>query len=270
MFCTKCGNRLRDDARFCNECGNEAATAQMELQAMPIFSEPVQDASGLPVSQAGMAIPAPVHQQQSSIMPSTSPLNNNLLSTVPYKGNGESVLFYDDHLEFDGNSLRYTDITVMDTYAVESTSYAAIVVYGDFDGYIRFTLANGQKTKIKVYGFSLYGIGAKGSAKRRFLPLFNAAYQIVAKAMAANALAQVRQGATINLAGIEITRENAVCKKLLKREPIYISKHNFGACGLDGYSVRVLDKGGGKLFATSDDNANALLLPYVLTTLFGD
>ena len=121
-----------------------------------------------------------------------------------------------------------------------------------------------------MFGFSVFGIGTKGSAKRRFQPLFSTVYQIVAKSLAANVLTQIQQGATVSLAGIEINHDGASCKKLLRREPIYISKHNFGTCGLDGYSVRILDRNGANLIATSDNNANALLLPYVLTTLFGD
>jgi hypothetical protein len=196
--------------------------------------------------------------------------SGELISTVPYKGNGESVRFYDDHLEFGGYNIGYEDISVMDTYAVETSGYAAIVVYGSFDGFIRFTLYSGEKIKIKIYGFSLYGIGAKRSARKRYPPLFNAAYKIVAKAMADRALAHVMNGETVTLAGMEVSRDSASYKKLLRKEPVVISKYNFGSCSPDGYSVRVLDKEGKRLFVTSDDSANALLMPYVLGALFGE
>jgi len=246
-FCTKCGTELIGDAAFCSGCG------------MPAAANNAPNSGASNISQAVTKSPA-----------NTKPLGNKLISTVPYKGNGESASFFDDHVEFGGNSIRYSDVAKMDTRATASMTYAFIFIWGSFNGHIRFTLMNGQMVKIKVYGFSFWGIGSKGSAKRRFQSLFSAAYQIAAKAMAANALAQIRQGATINIAGIEINSSGASCKKLLKRELIYITKQNFGACGLDGYNVRIVDKSGNKLFAASDDSPNALLLPYVLTTLFGN
>jgi len=215
----------------------------------------------------------PVQQQYTDHSPRrpqnmTAPQNANPVATVPYKGSGESALFFSDHVEFAGASIRYADISVMDSHAVESRSYALIFWWGDFSGHLRFTLANGYQAKIKVYGFSFWSIGGKKSARNRWAPLFRAAYQITAKAMAAKVTAQILQGATVSLAGIDIRRDGAVCKKLMKRDPIYISKSNFGQCGLDGYNVRIVDKAGAKLFTTSDDAPNALLLPYVLTALF--
>jgi ribosomal protein L40E len=262
VFCSKCGAALAVGAMFCGSCG-ETRVVTDDVQPEGYTAADVQQTENpAPYTPSPQAAPMQA--------PYSGQLGNNLLATVSYKGNGESARFFDDHVEFEGYSVRYSDIAIMDTHASASTTYAFIFIWGSFDGWIRFTLMNGQKIKIKVYGFSFWGIGSKGSAKRRFQPLFTAAYQIAAKAMAANALAQIRQGATVNLAGIEINSNGASCKKLLKREPIYITRQNFGACGLDGYSVRIVDKNGNKLFSTSDDSPNALLLPYVLTSLFGN
>jgi len=297
MFCGSCGVNLPSGALFCNRCGGPApqevtkaskpgvpqpgqaqpaafpeqpAAFPMQPAAFPEQSVafPVQPAAS-PVQRpnAGCSPQHPQHPQHPQNQP--IPLNTELLASVPYKSNGEPALFFEDHVEFAGNTFKYCDIAVMDTRAVESTGYALIFWWGDFSGHIRFTLANGYQAKIKVYGFNFWSVGGKRSARKRWPPLFGAAYQIVAKAMAAGVLARIRNGEHVDLAGIDISRDGAVCKKLMKREPIHITRDNFGACGLDGYNVRIIDKYGNKLLATSDNAPNALLLPYVLTTLFG-
>ena len=118
-------------------------------------------------------------------------------------------------------------------------------------------------------GFSLYSIGTTRSAKKRWQALFSPMYKYVAKAMARNVLDAIRQGATVNVAGLDINNEGANGMRLIKGAVI-VNRTNFGGCGLDGYNVRIVGKDGKKLFAVSDDYGNALLLPYILGSLFGD
>ena len=243
VYCANCGNAFTEDEGFCTGCGEKRE-------------------SKLPTAPANQETYVPTQA------PNTT-ASNALLATVAYKGNGEAVQFYDDHLEYAGNIIGYADIAVMDTHAVIHSGYAAIIWYSSYDGYVRFTMTNSQKYKIPVKGMSVFSIGTTRSAKKRFPPLFNAVYKIVAQAMAVNALSHIKSGSTVSIAGLDITNEGASHKKLLKKEPIYINRENFGNCGLDGYNVRVLDKQGNKLIAISDAADNALLLPYVLTTLFG-
>ena len=279
MFCSKCGEQLPVDSRFCIICGTpvhiEAGTqppyAQTPYAAPPALVTPPE----APPAPSVTTQPAPVY---TAPQPATAfaapappqPVGNDPIISVPYKGSGEQARFYEDRVEFGGHSIRYADVAEMDTSGVTSSMTALIFYQSDFSGRIGFTLRDGRKEKIKVKGFSIYGIGTTRSAKKRFQPLFSAAYNVAARAMAKIALEQIRQGATINIAGMEINSNGATYKKLLRKEPVYISRHNFGACGLDGYFVRIVDKTGNKLLSTSDDNANALLLPYILTTLFGN
>jgi hypothetical protein len=87
--------------------------------------------------------------------------------------------------------------------------------------------------------------------------------------MAQNALAQIRSGLTINIAGLEISQQGAVYQRLFRKDPVYVWAENFGACAMDGYNVEVVDRAGKRLFRTSDDSPNALLLPYILRDLYG-
>jgi len=284
MFCSKCEIQIFEDVKFCGKCGNKIAQVQNSQPPTP-FQQPqatyapatMPDESQQDIWQP-QAIYTPVAiineqpQKQEAIRPvsplQNKPLGNDLIAEAQYKGNGESAKFYSDHVEFAGNIIHYSDIEELDTKGVTSRTTFAIIFQSDFSGHIGFVLKNGQKLKIPLRGFSIYGIGTTRSAKKRFSPLFTAAYNSVAKAMAVEALARIKKGETVSITGMDINCEGAIYKRLFKKEPIYISKQNFGACVLDGYYVRVLDKNGKKLFMTSDDFANALLLPYVMTTLF--
>jgi phage shock protein C len=37
MFCTKCGVNLRDDDRFCSQCGGRTAVGRVEAQPRPLL-----------------------------------------------------------------------------------------------------------------------------------------------------------------------------------------------------------------------------------------
>jgi hypothetical protein len=251
---------------------NSAKASAPPRPAFPSQPTIVQNAPGQSRPQ-NFAAPSPAGQeiQPSPVAtPQQSRGSGDLLATVAYKSNGESCRFFRDHLEFEGNIVSYADIAEMDCNNSTRSAFAVLFWYSRYIGYVRFTLLNGQKLKVAVNGISFYSIGGVRSAKKRFPALFDAAFDIVAAAMAQNALAQIRQGATVNLAGLEINREFAVYKKLLNKEPIYISRDNYGHCGLDGYNVLIFDKAGKRLFYTSDDNVNALLLPYVLKALWGN
>ena len=273
MFCSACGEKRvffsnapqTEEMIFCSACGTKYNTNDGKCPACGELSYPVESEIR-PQKEAALSQSRPIdtpNQVQQT-------LGGNLLRNVTYKSDGRNVNFYDDHLEFDGNHIRYADIAVMDSHATSAWGYALIVWYSYTTMYLRFTLYNGQKYKINASGMSVWSIGTTRSSKKLWPALFGAAYDIVAKSMAQNVLKQIQSGATVNLAGLEINRKFSMYKKVFKQQPIYINEQNFGACGRDGYAVRVVDKGGQKLFATSDDDPNALLLPYVLNTLYGN
>ena len=258
MYCANCGDNQPDYAMYCSVCGGL-------IRNEPLAYNLQQTAQGQQdyQMQASYSASGDWYGQQQHKYNSTVPLR-----VVPYKGGGRNVYFYEDHLEFDGNYIRYSDIAVMDSCATSTFGYAAIIWYAYTTMYIRFTLHNGQKYKINAGGMSVCSIGTTRSSKKRWPALYAAMYEIVAKEMAENALSHIQNGATVNLAGLEINREYSLYKKMFRQQPVCIDRRNFGACGNDGYAIRVVDRNGQKLFRTSDDDANALLLPYVLNTLY--
>ena|GEM_PF-499227 len=194
-----------------------------------------------------------------------------LLVEIAYKRNGKSCCFYTDHMEFGGHVIQYADIDSME-YAASKSRISAIIIWTAFFlGIVSFKLKNGKKVKIITFGFSLWSIGTAKSAAKRFEPMFGAIYLIVAKAMAACALARINKGETVNIAGLEINREGATYKKFFSKKPVYISKQNFGSVGLCAYYLGIYDKAGKALalLSTQLRASNLLLAPYVLYALFG-
>ena len=80
MNCIKCGNQMDDSAMYCPNCGEfQAANAEN-----------------------------PVINLQTDSTLST-------LTEVPYKCNGKSVRFLENHLEFINKSINYDDINTLTT-----------------------------------------------------------------------------------------------------------------------------------------------------------
>jgi uncharacterized OB-fold protein len=251
IYCASCGNELPGYASFCNECGTSVAGEA---------AAPVVAATPVPAKQSESSATISPVQRQTISQP------GNLISKVPHKG-GTTVNFYDDHLEAEGQRISYDSIAAVDWKQGEHWYFALVIWLSYFSWFIRFTLKNGQVIKISQFGFSLYSIGTTRRVKKRFSPMFNATNQIVAKAMAHNVLAQIRQGATVNIAGVNINSNGATFQKWNKKETYSINAQNFGSCDLSFPLVLVVDRQGNKL--GSFGAANCILLPYVLTTLFG-
>jgi hypothetical protein len=225
---------------------------------------PTQHGEAAPAAAVPTAYSPPVRQ----VYAETREQSSELLSEVNLKSSS-TIKFFGDRVEWGANCVRFSDIAYMDTYGVTTTGYAVIIVYSYFTGYIRFTLTDGRKLKINLGGFSLYGIGTTRGAKKRYPAIFQAAYEYIAAPLADRALAAINAGQTVTIAGVEVSRERAVFKKLLKRDPVVITRDNFADCGLTGTSVYVSTKDGKTPFNMTDDAVNVLLLPYVLTALFG-
>jgi hypothetical protein len=234
------------------------------LSRLPIQPDETAPAADISTEYSPPAYSPPARQVHTE----TNEQSSELLSEVTLKSNS-TIKFFGDRVEWGANCVRFSDIAYMDTYGVATTGYAVIIVYSYFTGYIRFALTDGRKLKINLGGFSLYGMGTTRGAKKRYPAIFQAAYKYVAAPLADRALAAINAGQTVTIAGVEVSRERAVFKKLLKREPVVITRENFAACGLTGTSVYVSTKDGKTPFNMTDDAVNVLLLPYVLTALFG-
>ena len=251
MYCEKCGTLRTDNELYCEKCGNK----YNDNKAVP-------------------------HQSSDNFQENKEIANESCLKgvqplkVVQYKSDGRSVSFYEDKLTYDGNCIFYKDIAIVEYESTSGSMFGLIVWYATTSMYFKITLYDGTKRKINASGFSLYSIGTTRTSKKLWHPLFATFGQIVVTNIAENILSKIKNGATINIAGLEVNSEFATYKQLLKKEPIRIDKSNFNGCGRGahnykyGYPIIVNGKDGKKLFSVSEKDSNALLLPLVLNELY--
>ena len=197
------------------------------------------------------------------------------LTEVPYKSNGESAQFYSDHLEFNGKSVLYDEIETLETRGGTTVyTYFGIPMGRGFDGGVFLKMSNGKRHNIVMNAVSVFGIPIIRNPRKieKLYPaLFDAVYLIVAKEMAHKCIGMIREGATVEVAGLSINSSEATSKAKSSKKATVISKENYRECQLTSdYGVTIYDKPGDILWSSSVwSNKNNLLIPYILDNIFG-
>lgn len=193
---------------------------------------------------------------------------------VPYKSNGKSAQFFDDRLEFKGNSIRYDEIEILTATRGNTTinTYVGIPLGRSFQGGVQFKMNNGKTCQINMNSVSLFGIPFIGNPRKNEKlcpPIFDAVYSIVAKSMAEKQIDLIRGGATVEIAGMLINSLEAKPKK--SKDDVVINKENYRDCQLTNDSgVAVFNNIGDKLWRSSIwSNKSVLLLPYIFDAIYG-
>ncbi|MCL2036366.1 MAG: hypothetical protein FWG83_03140 [Oscillospiraceae bacterium] len=200
----------------------------------------------------------------------------NLIADVPLKKKGRSAQFFSDRVEFNGQSVRYDDIDILRTKAQTTIhTYAAIPVGRSFDGAVNFKMKNGKSLKINLSSMTVLGIPFGGSARKNeklYPALFDAVFSVVAQNMAQRYIEMIRAGNQVEVAGL-IINGSAASPKPKGKKPVTVSitRENYRDAQINGgYGVMVYDKSGESIWCSSVwDNANVLVLPYILDTFFG-
>jgi len=198
------------------------------------------------------------------------------LTEVPFKSNGKSIRFFDDHLELNNQSIRYDELEMLATNGISTRhTYIGIPVGRSFDGGVVFKTGNGKTAKIVMNSMTLFGIPIIRNPRKNeklYPPLFDAIYSIVAKSMAQKYIDMIKGGTTVEVAGLTINSSEAVSKAKSEKKITVINKENYGECRITGiYSIVVHDKPGEILWIPSIwSNKNILLLPYILDAIFGN
>jgi len=197
-----------------------------------------------------------------------------LLTEVPYKSNGESVRFFDDHVEFSGHSIQYDDITTLSAgSSITIHTFIGIPLGRSFTGTVIFKMNSGKSHCINLNAMSVFGIPIirnPRKCEKLYPPLFDAAFTIVAKNMAQKYIAAIKEGATVEVAGLIINSTEARPKS---KKVAVINKENYLECMvLTGYGasvVDVYDKPGDILWSSSVwGDKNILLIPFILDAIF--
>jgi len=202
---------------------------------------------------------------------------------VPFKGNGTSARFFNDRVEFGGRSIRYDDIETLATSgSVTINTYFGIPVGRDFTGATLFIANDGKKHVINMNAMTIFGIPILLRSPRKQEELYPSLYEaldtIVAKSMAQKLIDRVKNGGTIEVAGLIINSLEAKSKQKRKKkkaskEIVVIHKENYRESLIANISdsfVTVYDTSGDALWRSSPwCNRNILLIPYILDAIFG-
>ena len=199
------------------------------------------------------------------------------LTEVPYRRNGKSAVFFDDHVEFGGQSIRYDEIETLTTNGRTTIhTFIGIPVGRSFDGGVQFKMNNGKTAKIIMSAWTLFGIPViwprrPRTSEKLYPPMFDAVYSIVARHMAQKYIYWIQGGATVEVAGFTINSSGATTKAKLSKNITTINKENYSTCQIkNDYGIAVFDKHGDMLWQTfwGSSYKNVLLIPYIFEVIF--
>jgi len=199
----------------------------------------------------------------------------NCLADVPFRSNGKSARFFNDRVEFNGQSILYNDIeTLVTNGATTIHTYFGIPVARSFDGVVSFKMDSGKTHYINMNAMTIFGIPIIRNPRKNeklYPPLFDAVNSIVAKSMAQKYIDEIKRGATVEVAGLTIDSSEAISKAKASKLGAVINKENYHESRIAHiHSVSVYDKQGEMLWSSSVwSYKNILLIPYILDAIFG-
>ena len=147
---------------------------------------------------------------------------------VPYKNDKKAVTFYDTFFDIDGDAIKYDDIAIVQSDALNHSFMYYIVFGKDFTYNFKFTTYDGAKHKLHRYGLSLYGIGLYKRVKSEFDGMADRMYNIVFRKVADRLIDRIENGAKVNIGGLEISKDQMVVEK--RKKTIVIDRSNFDRC----------------------------------------
>lgn len=185
--------------------------------------------------------------------------NSSVMAICGRKKNDKNpVIFYPDRMTFNGETILYSDVEIINIYG-SSTEYNFI--FETYSAYVKIKLRDGRKLKWKVGGWALFGIGKIKTKREYFAAMYEACLATFVKTRAASYLNDIRLGGTITIAHLTINAHEITGKSGLKTITLPISE--LGGAEIVQGSVRI-DKIGKNRAAfntsmTSIDNAICLL-----------
>lgn len=258
IVCPACGAILPGASVFCDRCGS----------SIPEFLRTITN-DNISLTPSAQAVTDDRQQQTVFGEPKTltePDSSEEPLQTVELNKNGETVTFYKDRLSHKDFSISYDKIALM-SIAGYVTKSRGISSYAIFNGELKLVMYDKSTYKIRIGGFSVFGAGSAKDGQARYILLLDAVYNYLAKGMAAVLLEQINNGNTVDVTGVTISRDKAIFRKGIRRTEIIVNEQNFGQCRLQK-GVKILDKSGNIIASFDSSWPNALILPYLLNTLF--
>lgn len=186
---------------------------------------------------------------------------------VPYDKGRKTITFYDTFVDINGDVIKYDDIAVIQSSALNSSSMIYFYFSKSFEYTFLFTTYNGTKHKFRRHGYSGYGIGTYKRIKQEFDVVAPPFYSIVFRNVGERLIRKIEGGATANICGLVITKDQITYEK--RKKTIVIDRSNFDrAVNSNGYPTNVAQiyvKGEKKpVFRCSLNEPNArLIIPIV-------
>ena len=144
---------------------------------------------------------------------------------VPYDRDRKTVTFYDTFVDISGDVIKYDDIAIVQSGAVNSSSMIYFYFSKSFTYNFDFTTYDGVKHRFKRSGYSAYGIGTYNRIKSEFDVVSPPFYRIVIRKVCERLIDRIEHGATANICGLVITRDSITYEK--RKKTIVIDKGNF-------------------------------------------
>ena len=158
---------------------------------------------------------------------------------IPYAKGKKTVTFYDTFVDMNGDVVKYDDIAVIQAAAQNTSSMIYFYFSKSFNYNFTFTTYDGTKHALKRSGYSAYGIGTYKRIKEEFETIADPMYTIVVRSVGERLINRIENGATANICGLQISRDQIVYEK--RKKTIVIDKSNFDRCVVDNspYSNQV-------------------------------
>lgn len=154
---------------------------------------------------------------------------------VPYDKDRKKVTFYDTYVDINGDIVRYDDIAVFQSEALDSESQIVFYFSRSFSFRFALTTFDGTKHELKHFGYSAYGIGTYKRVKKEFDPIAEPMYDIVLHKVFDRVCERIENGATVKICGLTITKDKITLEK--RKQTIIIDKSNFAAANVSNFSM---------------------------------
>ena len=193
---------------------------------------------------------------------------------VPYDKDRKKVTFYDTYVDINGDVVRYDDIAVFQSEALDSSSDFTIYFSKSFSYKFSFTTYDGTKHELKRMGYSAYGLGTYKRIKKEFDPIAEPMYDIVLNKVIDRLIARIESGASANICGLTFTKDKVTLEK--KKQTVVIDKSNFAGANFNNFPMnqcaQIFLKGEKKpVFKESLNEPNArLIVPVINYFLSGE
>lgn len=192
---------------------------------------------------------------------------------MPYDKDRKTITFYDTFVDINGDVIKYDDIAVLQSGALNSSSMIYFYFSKSFSYNFDFTTYDGVRHSFRRSGYSAYGIGTYKRIKNEFEVVAPPFYSIVVRNVGERLISRIENGATANICGLVITRDSITYEK--RKKTVVIDRNNFAHAEnnnsyMYNYAQIYIKDEKKPVFRCSLNEPNARLIVPVVNYFFGN